>query len=151
MTPHHSCINCHFFTKEYNQNSLEILDAERESIKKDDFTPIKDHYSLCCHYGVWDEGHNFDKRSRYKVIVQTNREDSCFFFKHRPGMFLPAARILYEKEAMLRETSQERKLTLIGIWIAAIALIINAILGINDCSRKSISTVTSNNTPGEKP
>ena len=151
MISEHSCVNCHFFSKLHNRIPLEIQEDERSSIRKGDFSPIKEHYSLCCHYGVWDEGHNFDKRQRSKIIVQTDRKKFCFFFKHRPGMLLPAARILHEREVLFRESSRDRKLTIIGLWIAAIALLITAISGITKCSQKNKTATTSINTQSIKP
>ena len=81
-----------------------------------------------CNFMVWDQGVHFDIGWRYEVIVETERSDSCFFFPWRQGMLLPAARLLQEREATNREANRDRLLTRWGLWIAAIALVVNALL-----------------------
>ena len=133
----HSCINCHFFVKDCGDAIEIIRNDERDLILKNDFSLINAPYYLRCHFGVWrDRGHKL--KNKYEVIIQPNR-NNCFFWKFRPGMELPAAEILQKKEELFRETSKDRRYTIIGLWIAAIALSISAVLGITECSRKSNS------------
>ena len=124
-----ACIGCHFLIKQSNPSKFEVTLPERKAIRNRDYTAFE-HYSLGCHFGVWDEGYNFDKKHRHEVIVETNRKDYCFFWKHRLGMLLPAAEILQKREADNREATRDRRLTVYGLIIAAAALGINALIGL---------------------
>jgi len=125
------CADCHFFGKEARSLNtpqpvtLAVSPEERALAKKNDFTWVKDYATLLCHFGVWDEGFNFDKAKRFEILVETDRRGFCFFWHFRPGMLNPAAKILQEREAQNREASKERWLTIVGLWIAALALVFN--------------------------
>ena len=132
-----SCVECHFLIKEMHvervstpyQFSLKML--ERDKIKKHDFSWLRETDTLCCHFGVWDEGvRRLNDEEKYKEIVETNREEFCFFWRYRPGMLFRAAEILQKRTEERRESSWERNLTICGLWIAAVALVINVILEI---------------------
>ena len=43
-------------------------------------------------------------------------------------MFFPAAEVLQKREADNRESSRDRLLTIIGLWIAAIALAVGVVI-----------------------
>ena len=45
-------------------------------------------------------------------------------------MLLPAAKVLQEREYNNRKSARDRRITKIGLWIAAIALIVNGYLNI---------------------
>lgn len=124
------CINCHFFVKYFNSsNGNRIANVssgdDRDKIRKGE--PNRD-FGLCCDFGVWDEGFNFDKKKIQEILLKTDRQDFCFYWAYRPGMLTPAAKILQERDAKNRETSRERKLAIVGLWIAASALIANVLL-----------------------
>jgi len=103
------------------QHPWEVNRQERESIRKQDYSFLGQSI-LACHFGVWNESSIADRERRPEVIVETNRKDFCFFWPYRPGMLLPAATILQEREVADRETSKDRSYTIIGLWIAALAL-----------------------------
>lgn len=131
--PKQACVNCHFFVKEARglRNgpvTLEVTETDRELCRAGDYSWHKDHYAIACHFAVWDEGHNFDMSRRHEVVVETDRQNFCFFWKHRPGMLLPAARVLQEREAQARDASRDRRLTIVGLFIAAIALLVDVLL-----------------------
>ena len=122
-----SCVDCHFLMKQSNPHKFGATDRDREAIKNQDYSPFT-HMSLGCYFGVWDEGYNFATERRHEVIVETNRKNYCFFWKYRPGMLFPAAEVLQKREADNQEAARDRKLTLIGLFIAAVALVVNALL-----------------------
>lgn len=126
--PAEACVSCHFFTKEYRGDGnrpmiSDVAKEIRDRARGGDYGWIEDHYTLSCSFGVWDEGYNFAPAKRHEVLVKTNRSGFCFFWPHRPGMLLPAARILQERSAALRETWRDRRYAIIGLWIAGIALL----------------------------
>ena len=131
----YSCIKCHFFIKtRYSPNSnnehvLYISEKERNSIQSNEFSWKKDDSSLSCYFGVWDEGVGLHD-DLYGLLIKTDRRNYCFYREYKPGMLLPAAKILQEREDEYRKTNKNRKLTMIGLWIAGIGLLINAVLGI---------------------
>lgn len=55
------------------------------------------------------------------------RGDSCFFTPERPSMSVEAAKMLYDREAANRELKRSYRYTQIGLWIAAIALVVSAL------------------------
>jgi len=126
---HQYCVDCHFLVKENRQhggipNVFTLTDQERAKARADDFSWVGD-WTLACHLGVWDEGYRFGSQSRGRILTQTERRGFCFFWKYRPGMLLPAAKILQEREAQYREARRDRLLTICGLWIAVAALIAN--------------------------
>ena len=121
-------MNCHFFIKQTPEHKLEVTQQERNAIKNHNFSVIKGHYALGCFFGVWDGGHNFDSQERFSTILYTSRKNFCFFWPWRQGMLLEAAKILQKREADNREASRDRKLTILGLWIATIALVANIVV-----------------------
>jgi hypothetical protein len=131
-----ACVDCHFFLQEAralpNRIALDVEASNREAARNGDYTWVAEYSTLACTFGVWDEGHNFRRADRHRVIVETDRRNFCFWWKYRPGMLIPAAKILQEREAKDRDSSRDRRLTLWGLWIAAIALLANVWLTIAD-------------------
>ncbi|MBU2602352.1 MAG: hypothetical protein KKA32_09315 [Actinobacteria bacterium] len=130
-----ACVHCHFFVKttrfpQANPFVQLVSKSERAKSRTGEFDWVGPETALSCHLGVWDEGHNFEPSQRSLAIVDAERRDFCFFWRVRPGMFLPAAKALQKREAQLREAKRDRWLTLVGLWIAAIALVINVLLTI---------------------
>ena len=128
-----ACVGCHFFVKEYRENRPPLtfaVDArEREASRAGDYSWHKDYQALACYMGVWDEGvGEFNLSPKHDLIVETERSGFCFFWQYRPGMLMGAAKILQERESSDREASRDRRLTVIGLWIAAVALLISLCL-----------------------
>jgi hypothetical protein len=131
-----TCVHCHFFVKEVRNLPTEapivlpVSDQERQLAKRGDFTWAKDHYALSCSFGVWDEGFYFNLSKKQEEIVEKNRKGFCFYWPFRHGMFIPAAKVLQEREARDSEAARDRRLTIWGLWIAAMALVVDLILGL---------------------
>jgi hypothetical protein len=101
-----ACVDCHFLVKEWRDRqpahiSL-VTEGERNSSRRGDFAwhdEAKGALAIACYRGVWDQGvGGFEKANRYALLVETERESSCFFFQYRPGMLLPTAKELQERE-----------------------------------------------------
>ena len=54
-----------------------------------------------------------------------DRTDECFFFPHVEGRPLAATKELERREADRREAKRDRKWAKIGVWVAAIALVLS--------------------------
>jgi len=132
------CVDCHFCVKEVRSMptpapfTLEITEKERDLARKADYGWQEDYHVLACSFGVWDEGHNFNRAERHQTLAQVDRRAFCFFWHHRPGMLLPAAKILQEREASQHEAARDRKLTIYGLWIAAGALVLDLMAKLAD-------------------
>ena len=134
LKPKQSCVDCHFFVKtikDPQRGPIEIEASEREKARQEDYSWVVYGTGgvsvwLACSFGVWDEGYNVNRANRQQVIVETNRRDFCFWWKHHPAMLIPAAKILQEREAKNRDAEHDRSLTRRGLKIATIALFINA-------------------------
>ena len=79
---------------------------------------------------MWDAGYDFDPKKRHELLVKKDREGFCFYFENHPGMFMPAAKVLQERAASKMEMSTDRRLTLIGLWIAALGLLASVVFEI---------------------
>jgi hypothetical protein len=128
--PKQACVGCHFFIKQTPAFTFAVEPSERELCRSEDYSWQKGHYNIACEFGVWDEGVGFGQSTKHELVVETNRRDFCFFRKHQPGMNLPAAKVLQERESEDRRASRDRRLTIIGLWIAACALLANVALTI---------------------
>jgi len=130
--PQQTCVGCHFFVKHDRDGNrtltFDVNIEEREQSKKGDFSWMKKYDSLACEFGVWDEGYKLDKTKWEEILLKTNRHNYCFYWPYRFGMMLPAAKILQEIEAKDRDATRDRRLTIVGLWIAALALVVNLIL-----------------------
>jgi len=118
-----TCADCHFLVREARgiqpqPITLGVTVAERAKAKRGDYSWLLDHYALCCHRGVWDEGHGLDPGQRHTVVCRTNRRGKCFFWRFRPGMMLPAAVELQKGEAEAAEKHRARRLTSYGLLLA---------------------------------
>jgi hypothetical protein len=126
--PKQACVECHFFVKETRTEDGRVLKFvvspnERELCRSGDYSWQMDHYSIACEFGVWDQGVGFGQSTKDELVVKTNRRDFCFFWQHHPGMLLPAAKVLQQRESENRKASHDRRLTILGLWIAAFALL----------------------------
>jgi hypothetical protein len=134
--PTNACVGCHFFIRERRIQGHDepmtnhVSSPERVKARNGDYSWIPPDASLACSRGVWDEGYNFDRAKRHEIIVEMERKDFCFFLEFHPGMLLPAGAELQKRREELREAGRDRRLSLLGLWIAASALAVNAVLGI---------------------
>ena len=130
--PKEACVNCHFFVKQYRgedgDHTMEVAQPQREKTRQNNYDWLHERYSLMCSFQVWDEGYRFDKNKVHELLVETNRADICFFWRFRPSMLLPAAKTLQAREAQDKYVSKDRKLTVVGLWVAATALMIDVYL-----------------------
>jgi hypothetical protein len=137
---HEACVSCHFFLKSFRppkgrERFIAVSTHERDASRRRDFSWIGEKASICCRHSVWDEGHTPSAgEERFERIVTTNRKGFCFFLPFHPGMLLPAADKLQQRAAEQEGAARDRRLTLIGLWIAALGLAVGAIEWLVDFS-----------------
>ena len=129
------CRNCHFFAKECREPSAGTLvfpvsDKERDNLKTGNINIVAQYYSLKCQMGVWDEGLNPDKSDRLERLNNITRKNKCFFFPYNPSMMFSAAIELQKREQENQQLKRSNMYTRIGLWIAAFALLANAVIGL---------------------
>ena len=128
------CRHCHFLAKEYREENtgrvlkFSLTKPERENAALSPQEVVAAHYSLNCHMGVWDEGVSGSKQERNSVINVTPRASSCFFFPYHPAMLFEAARELQKRADENRQMKKSNLYTRIGLWVAAGALAISALV-----------------------
>lgn len=128
------CRNCHFLAKECRLEntgrslSFSLNESERNLVQSDPVHVVKDHYSLKCHLGVWDEGVSQPSGGRDVTLNKTPRKDGCFFFPYHSAMLFDAARELQKRKEENRQLKRSNMYTRIGLWIAACALVATAII-----------------------
>ena len=104
-----------------------VNNENRKKIKNRDISWVPEHKTLCCYFGVWDEGIGRIRDSYYEILVQTNRNNQCFFRKYQEGMLIPAAERLQKQETENRQAKIDRRLTIIGLWVAAFGILASAL------------------------
>lgn len=121
------CVDCHFFVKEARNLAVPavfvVTDQERTQARAGDYSWHKEDYAIACSMMVWDEGHSFDSSQKHAVLTSQDRRNFCFFWPHHAGMLLPAAKVLQEREEREGAARRDRRLTIWGLWIAALALL----------------------------
>lgn len=128
------CRHCHFLAKEYREENtgrvlkFSLTKPERENATLSPEEVVAAHYSLNCHMGVWDEGVSGSKQEKNSVINVTPRASSCFFFPYHPAMLFEAARELQKRADENRQMKKSNLYTRIGLWVAAGALAISALV-----------------------
>ena len=129
-----TCVGCHFLATELPQNAtgtaftFTLSEEDRRATQERGFPDLQEMYILKCHMGVWDQGLGLAREELAKRILQGGRESACFFFPFRKGMMMPAAVELQQREAQNRELKRSHLYTRIGLWIAALALAVSAVL-----------------------
>lgn len=113
-----------------------VTEKERQATRSGDLSwhdERKAPVALACNMEVWDEGvEGFPHDARVAFLVHQERKGFCFFRRHHPGMLLPAARELQRREMAASEARSDRLLTIIGLWIAAGALLASVLLQLLD-------------------
>lgn len=106
--------------------------AKRDAILRSDIGENMSEELYACKYGVWDFGRVPDKRERPALLhaARERERKDCFFWPYTSDMLWDAAEVLQERAAKERDARKDRILTIIGLWIAAIALVIQLILEI---------------------
>jgi len=128
------CRNCHFLAKEYREENtgrvlqFSLTQNERENIESTPGQSVPDHYSLKCYMGVWDEGVSGSIQDRHSIINLTDRASACFFFPYNQAMLFDAARELQKRSAENEQLKRSNLYTRIGLWIAAGALAVSALV-----------------------
>lgn len=130
------CRNCHFLSKEIREDntgrvlSFSVTASEREQAQHGNIDFIGDHYCLKCHHGVWDEGVSPGKENRLKIVNETKGKRECFFWPYNSAMLFQAAEELQKREQENEQLKRSNLYTRIGLWIAAIGLILSAFVSL---------------------
>lgn len=130
-----NCVNCHFLTKETPRGDGQSLcfslrESDREEIVSEP-NSLPSYYLLKCAKGVWDEGVDQNLKSQRKsIIYKTNRKNFCFHFPVHEGMLFQAASELQKRQEEFEKYNNNNKYTRIGLYIAAIGLLANAIVAL---------------------
>ena len=127
------CKNCHFLMG-YNlitRRNEELKSAFRKELIKGNAESISNIYGdIGCYFGVWIDILDSLLVDYPKILGRQDRKDFCFFWPYHPGMEFSAAKILQKREAENKAAAHDRRLTIVGLFIAVGALIVNTIIGI---------------------
>jgi hypothetical protein len=100
-----------------------VTPDQRRAARRRDFSWVNTELNhLRCWHRVWDEGDGELEAARYHEVVEKERTHFCFLFPYRRGMLNPAASALQKRAENRWGARRDRRLTIIGLWIAAIAL-----------------------------
>lgn len=138
--PKEVCVNCQFLSKKSLDRSValdlesSVTEDERRQLKANDFSLVADNNVLVgCQMKVWTsvlpvDKTKLDKAKLTEEILTTDRTNFCFYWPYRRGMAFAAAQTLQKRVAESKEAAWDRKLTIYGLWLAAIALVVQAFL-----------------------
>ena len=118
------CRNCHFLAKTTaapDRHRFSWDKTEREKLE------IPDHYTAECGKGIWSTGIDPQLKSKFSEILKDDRKDNCFFIEYHPGMSFSAAVELHRIKNDNRQLKKSYRYTQVGLWIAAISMLIAAI------------------------
>ncbi|EGR1425936.1 hypothetical protein D8X77_22180 [Vibrio vulnificus] len=125
-----NCKNCHFLASEYSSTGSEFTNSfslvQRDDIEKLKGNPLKGHYVAKCHLGVWREGAT-QSPDFYSIVVKAKRTN-CFFYPYQENMLFKAAEKLQQRQQENAQLKRSNMYTRIGLFIAAIGLIFNALV-----------------------
>ncbi len=135
-----NCLNCHFFSKSHHSDGGQILkfsldENERKGFEENPIGYDRGWYSLACYMGVWDEGVSPVTKEEDTKLFTQNRHHSCFFFPYKQSMLFPAAVEMQKREESNLQLKQSYKYTVIGLWLAGVGLILNAVVAIYDACK----------------
>jgi len=128
-----TCAECHFLTA-YIPRFDPRRHAEQTPGQRQELMNgiVGKNRHPACYFGVWNSAKKALTTSLPELITQVERKDFCFFWPYRPGMLFEAAEILQKREVERAESAKDRRHTIWGLWIAAVALAVNAFLEILD-------------------
>lgn len=136
--PEKTCLNCQFLCS-YHRRGMSNDDmnfhvnelARKKLLESDDVQDIgfftDGHRSLKCYHQVWDQNMpGFNNEQILNEELVKDRDDYCFWLRHRGNMGFKAAVKVQEKEAEKAAFKKEINLTRtsldyakIGIWVTA--------------------------------
>lgn len=131
-----TCVDCHFLQEEGQFGQVggtkppHFFLRERDAIR-DGVIDRAGTRRFSCWFGVWDERTNpysVPSPFRHHRLVEKDRKGFCFFWPCRPGMEFGAAERLQKRQEDRRQTRWERWLAIGGLWVAAIALVLNVLV-----------------------
>ena len=92
-----NCNNCHFLIKHTIGGKFVLSNTERKEIEENNYTWLNNN-ALACDESIWDETRRTEGGERKEYLLKKRK--SCFFWPHKPGMGLPAAKKLRKKRAI---------------------------------------------------
>jgi hypothetical protein len=128
-----TCASCHFFIRSHRQIdgkvfTSEVSVANRALAKAGNFSWQINSEALSCHKGIWDEGVGFPGSSKSAQIAKTRRNGRCYFYKHQPGMLLPAAEKLLDFTQSKRLEIEKYRLAIYALLIAVLGLLLKILI-----------------------
>lgn len=141
------CAECHFLqlicTSPGNLEKIsrDLRNEQRDKIRKGNFKEVtwEGKCLFECYRKIWSEemegyrspdGYNSINEKLQFEINEKPRKEFCFFWKYRPGMCYDAAKELQKRDYELNFARTDRRHAIIGLWIAAFALIANIVITI---------------------
>ena len=121
----HCCKNCHFLVKEHRDPTGGIYRFSWNKRERSDLR-VDEQYAANCFQGIWDTGVDPSLNKRLPEILNKQRRDDCFFIEPQEGMLFAAALELHK----IRNLKKSYLYTQIGLWIAAIGLVLNLLYSI---------------------
>ena len=123
------CKNCHFLAKDHIWPNGEVRSGswsteERENLR----LAVEEDHRARCYKNVWNTGIDPTLKDRLGEVLLKDRKDDCFFIEEHPGMSFQAAYELFRIRNDNRQLKRSYRLTQIGLWIAALALVANVVM-----------------------
>jgi hypothetical protein len=130
------CRNCHFLGKQHLHQvhdegvSFYLHKNERILLERNDVELNSANYAIRCLMGVWDQRFYESNIPMLEIVNNTQRDNTCFFYPYNEGTTFEVAKELEKRAQENMQLKRSNKYTRIGLWVAAGALAINALVGI---------------------
>ena len=131
-----TCIDCHFLSmirfdasdgdnspKSWSQDERRL--GFKDNAEREKFYLFHNHRALCFK-GMWEFKECNEGKFNY-LVLEEDRDEKCFFVKHRDGMRFETANELFHIENDNRQLKKSYRYTQKGLLIAAIGVAITAL------------------------
>lgn len=80
--------------------------------------------SIGCYRDIWDKLLKSDKSELFRIIKETERGNSCFYYEYKEGILFEGAVKLEEKQSKNAELKRQLLYSTVGLWIAGVSLFV---------------------------
>jgi hypothetical protein len=126
------CRKCHFLGKQHSHQTHDegVSFYLHKEEPRNDMKFISENYAIRCLMGVWDQRFNDSKTPILQMINNTPRDNTCFFYPYNEGTTFEVAKELEKRTKEHAQLKRSNKYTRVGLWVAAGALLLNALVDI---------------------
>lgn len=124
-----TCLTCHFLAKSRVDEGGRELSFSWDKSERENGA-ISEHFSAECWRGIWSTRVDGGLRKPLNEVLEDKRDDTCFYIEAQQGMLFQTAEELERARSANRELKRSYRYTQVGLWVAAVGLLANLVIGI---------------------